>query len=214
MFNSAGCDMTTITLNKVPLEMAQNSNLTLNDYIDVLLEKHLKNHDVITGIRVDGKLLSLEEENKCLPHVITNFESVDFQIQSTLELAFEALDSCSAYIDAVTLRVRELTDLYSQNLFEDANLKFGDVIDIMDLFVQLMGKINKTLKTNLPDSYTKSNTIQNLEIHLLSVLRSLVPAKEKNDIIMLCDLLEYELIDNLTQWKIKAIPELKSLRKI
>lgn len=214
MFDEAGCAMTTISLNNIPLENSQSSSLTLNDYIDVLLEKHIKNHDVITGIRVNGKLLSLEEENNCLMNAVTDFQSIDFQIQSTLELAFEALDSCSAYIDAVTIRVRELTDLYSKNLFEDANNKFGDVIDIMDLFVQLMGKIHKTLKTNLADSYVKSNTIQNLEIHLLSVLRGLVPAKEKNDIIMLCDLLEYELIDNLTQWKIKAIPELKSLRKI
>jgi hypothetical protein len=206
--------MTTISMNNIPIENAQSSSLTLNDYIDEILEKHLKNQDVITGIKVNGKLLSLEEENSCLPKVVTDFKSIDFQVQSTLDLAFEALDSCSSYIDVVTLRVRELTELYSQNLYEDANLKFGDVVDIMDLFVQLMGKIHKTLKSNMSGTYVKSNTIQNLEIHLLSVLRGLVPAKEKNDIIMLCDLLEYELVDNLTQWKIKAIPELKSLRKI
>jgi hypothetical protein len=41
----------------------------------------------------------------------------------------------------------------------------------------------------------------------------LLSAKEKNDNIMLCDLLEYELIDNLTQWKIKILPELKKLKR-
>jgi hypothetical protein len=46
----------------------------------------------------------------------------------------------------------------------------------------------------------------------LSVIKALLPAKEKNDVVMLCDLLEYELIDNLTQWKIKVLPELKKLK--
>ncbi len=58
----------------------------------------------------------------------------------------------------------------------------------------------------------KDESIQKLEIHLLSVMKALLQAKEKNDTIMLCDLLEYELADNLTQWKIKVLPELKKLK--
>ena len=205
--------MTTVTLNNKTLNEELNPSSSLTDCMDQVLEKHLKNHDVITGISIDGKLLSLEEENNCLPKTISTFKNIDFKVQTTLELAFDALDSCSTYIDAVTTKINELVDLYNSNQYEEANLKFGDVIEVMDLFVQLMAKIHKTLKANLPSDYVKNKTIQNLEIHLLSILKGLVPAKEKNDIIMLCDLLEYELVDNLTQWKIKAIPDLKSLRK-
>lgn len=204
--------MTTISLNNQVINTLENSNTSLTDYMDHLLDKHLKKQEVITGIRVNGKLLSLEEENACLGQSLSSFQSVDFKVQSTLDLAFEALDSCTTYIDVVTQKVRELIELYTNNQLEEANLKFGDVIDIMDLYVQLMSKIHKTLKTNLPNNYSKSKTIQQLEIHLLSILKGLIPAKEKNDLIMLCDLLEYELIDNLTQWKIKAIPELRALR--
>ncbi len=205
--------MTTVTLNNKTLNEELNPSSSLTDCMDRVLEKHLKNQDVITGISIDGKLLSLEEENNCLPKTISTFKNIDFKVQTTLELAFDALDSCSTYIDAVNTKIHELVELYNSNQYEEANLKFGDVIEVMDLFVQLMAKIHKTLKANLPADYVKNKTIQNLEIHLLSILKGLVPAKEKNDIIMLCDLLEYELVDNLTQWKIKAIPDLKSLRK-
>jgi superfamily II RNA helicase len=204
--------MTTISLNSSEVKLQSFADLTLTDFMDHLLEKHLNREQVITGIRVNGKLLSLEEENAYLNEKVSNFGSIDFQVQTTFDLAFEALDSCSSYIDVVTTNIRELIELYSGNKIEEANYKFSDIIDIMDLFVQLMSKINRTLKSHLNESYKKSPTLHNLEIHLLSVLKGLIPAKEKNDIIMLCDLLEYELIDNLTQWKIKAIPELKSLR--
>jgi hypothetical protein len=36
-------------------------------------------------------------------------------------------------------------------------------------------------------------------------------ALEKSDNIMLIDLIEYELRDSLTQWKIRVLPKLKSL---
>lgn len=204
--------MTTVSLNSQPIQPNNELTLSLNDFMDHLLSKHLSNEEVITGIKVDGKLLTIEEENACLNQQISSFKSVDFTVQTTLDLAFEALDSCSSYIDAVTNNIKELTQLYAANQTEEANNKFSDVIDIMDLFVQLMAKINKTLRSGLNERYKKSQTVHNLEIHLLSILKGLIPAKEKNDIIMLCDLLEYELIDNLTQWKIKAIPELKSLK--
>ncbi len=51
-----------------------------------------------------------------------------------------------------------------------------------------------------------------LEVRLISTLQQLIPAKEKNDIIMLCDLLEYELVDILDEWKNKVIPELMKLK--
>lgn len=202
--------MTTITLNNRIFKDQKIKTSTLNDLMDQLLESHLSNEEVITGISINGKLLSVQEENDFLIKEVDLFEQIDFKVQSTLDLAFEALNSCSGYIDVVIDRTFELVALYQANEIDHANQKFGDAIEIVDLFVQLITKIHKTLKTQLGPDYKKSQNIQNLEIHLLSVIKGLLPAKEKNDWIMLCDLLEYELIDNLTQWKIKAIPELKS----
>lgn len=202
--------MTMITLNNRSFENQPKGTGTINDLMDQLLEKHLSREEVITGISINGKLLAIDEENDFMPQSIDLFDQIDFKVQSTLDLAFEALNSCSGYIDVVIEKTHELVALYQANQIEDANQKFGDAIEIVDLFVQLITKIHKTLKVQLGPDYKKSQSIQNLEIHLLSVIKGLLPAKEKNDWIMLCDLLEYELIDNLTQWKIKAIPELKN----
>ena len=82
----------------------------------------------------------------------------------------------------------------------------------MDLYIQLVSRVYHVLRTDLEQMNFKDESIQKLEIHLLSVMKALLQAKEKNDTIMLCDLLEYELVDNLTQWKIKVLPELKKLK--
>ena len=131
---------------------------------------------------------------------------------SSLELAFESIDSCFGYVDYITSQIQKLITHYNQGENEVAQNSFVEVIELMDLYIQLVSKVYRVLRTELPTVSFKDENLQKLEIHLLSVMKALLQAKEKNDTIMLCDLLEYELMDNLTQWKIKVLPELKKLK--
>lgn len=130
----------------------------------------------------------------------------------SLDLAFESIDSCFGYVDYITNQIQKLAGYYSQGKLEEAHESFVEVIELMDLYIQLISRVYRVLRTDLKVMSFKDESIQKLEIHLLSVMKALLQAKEKNDVIMLCDLLEYELVDNLTQWKIKVLPELKKLK--
>lgn len=131
---------------------------------------------------------------------------------NSIDLAFDSLNSCATYIDHINGLIYRLIDEYQAGEADKANNTFIEVIELLDLYVQLMTKIYASLRHHFKNQLVKDESVQNLEIHLLSIMKALLPAKEKADVIMLCDLLEYELIDNLTQWKIKVIPELKKLR--
>jgi hypothetical protein len=130
----------------------------------------------------------------------------------SLDLAFESIDSCFGYVDYITTQIQKLNGYYAKGELDTANEAFVEVIELMDLYIQLISRVYRVLRTDLKVMNFKDESIQKLEIHLLSVMKALLQAKEKNDVIMLCDLLEYELVDNLTQWKIKVLPELKKLK--
>ncbi|MBC7429702.1 MAG: hypothetical protein H7336_13885 [Bacteriovorax sp.] len=131
---------------------------------------------------------------------------------SSLDLAFESIDSCFGYVEYITTQIHKLTAQYNEGNLDEANESFVEVIELMDLYIQLVTRVYRVLRTDLKVMNFKDESIQKLEIHLLSVMKALLQAKEKNDTIMLRDLLEYELVDNLTQWKIKILPELKKLK--
>ena len=131
---------------------------------------------------------------------------------SSLNLAFESIDSCFGYVDYITTQIQKLTLQYNEGNLDAANDAFVEVIELMDLYIQLVSRVYRVLRTDLKVMNFKDESIQKLEIHLLSIMKALLQAQEKNDTIMICDLLEYELIDNLTQWKIKILPELKKLK--
>lgn len=205
--------MTTLTLNNSPIKRDFNNSEALNVVIDHLFEKEIQKENVLVNIRIDGQTIPFEEGFDVGQEKLSAFNNIDFEVQTSVELAFEALDSCNDYIDILNSKITELTRLYQAGSNENASVLFNETIDILDLFIQLFSKINSTLGRNLGEDKVDKKDIQNLEIHLLSILKALIPAKEKGDIIMLCDLLEYELIDNLTQWKIKVVPQLKALKK-
>ncbi|MBY0412687.1 MAG: hypothetical protein K2Q18_00910 [Bdellovibrionales bacterium] len=131
---------------------------------------------------------------------------------SSLDLAFESIDSSFGYVDYITAQIQKLIVQYNSGEIDQANHSFVEVIELMDLYIQLISRVYRVLRTDLQGASFKDESVQKLEIHLLSVMKALLQAKEKNDTIMLCDLLEYELADNLTQWKIKVLPELKKLK--
>lgn len=205
--------MTSVTVNNKFIKNSE-TNISVNDLMEYILAEVLHEDEVITSVDIDGKQLSYEEEQESLNLSADKYNDINFSTTSSYELAFEALNDCSSYIDTIVEKITLLTEYQNENKQAEANQMFGEVIEIMDLFVQLMSRIYKTIRKRHSEQFQATQTFQNLEIHLLSIMKALLPAKEKNDIIMLNDLLEYELIDNLTQWKIKAIPELKKLRDL
>ncbi len=82
------------------------------------------------------------------------------------------------------------------------------VIDALDLFIMGVNQTSSEVLKNNQD-LRESLPIKELQIHLLSIIKAIREAYISEDFIMLTDLLEYELSDNLTQWKILILPTLK-----
>ncbi len=205
--------MTDIIVNNNRYDFNQKTeDSRVADLLDSILADTNFQDQVISRISVNGKVLTEQEENAIADSSLTQVGNIHITLQSSVDLAFEALDSCNVYIENLNEQIVALVAAYQAGKTNEANNMFGELVDFIDLFIQLVTRIHRTLKANLGDDYRKSKTVQNLEIHLLSVLKAILPAKEREDVIMLCDLLEYELMDNLTQWKIRAIPELKGLK--
>ncbi len=204
--------MTDLTLNNCPIKRKFDNNESLGEVIDHLFDQEMERETVLINLEVDNQTIPFEDGLDISKENVNKFDKINFQTQTSVELAFDAVDSCNDYIDILTDKVKEMVTFYQGNETEKANFEFGEMIDILDLYVQLFSKIHSTLKRKYGGKLDVSEDIQKLDIHLLSVLKALIPAREKNDIIMLCDLLEYELIDNLTQWKIKIIPSIKKLK--
>jgi hypothetical protein len=203
--------MTMVAINSKTLNDQFQNCATINEVISELIDTSQNEEGVITGVKLDGHLYDTFERKDLLATTLNQYEAVEFVTQTNLELASEALDSCNDYINLGATKITEIVEIYAGNETQQANEHFSEIVDIIDGFIQLMSHITRTIKDYGPEDFVKSQEMTQLELHLLSSLKALVPAKEKEDIIMVCDLLEYELLDNLIQWKEKVIPTLKEI---
>ncbi|AYF43138.1 hypothetical protein BALOs_0117 [Halobacteriovorax sp. BALOs_7] len=166
----------------------------------------LSNNESITAVVIDGETYALNHVEEVLDNTLAELNYPSLRIQNSYEIAFEALDDCLGYIDQLLDKIIITTAEFNKSNIDEANLYFADLIEVLELYIHLITRIHATARKGNPEFFADNEMVKNLEIHLFSVIKALVPAREKNDIVMLSDLLEYELMDNLKQWKEKAIP--------
>lgn len=207
--------MTEITINNLKIDTEINlKDLSLRELRALINKIVLDNGNVIKTITLDDTSLNEVDLQEIEKESVENYKAINFKTISKIDLAFEALESSHLYLTTLCNKITDLSSLYKKNEVKEANALFIEVTSILDLFIQLMSQVQNVLKNHDDIKFQKTDKIKELEIGLLNILKSLVPARQNNDMIMLCDLLEYELTDNLDQWKNQVIPLLESKRNL
>jgi hypothetical protein len=104
-----------------------------------------------------------------------------------------------------------LTDINSLSLDHNGPTYFlDDQISKLSLNVSQFVELT-TLQTRLLQKrhIEVPGRVKNSHIHLLFVMKGINQAFQKQDLVGLEELIKYELKDNLTQWKIDLIPNIR-----
>ncbi|OFZ14292.1 MAG: hypothetical protein A2X86_05440 [Bdellovibrionales bacterium GWA2_49_15] len=162
----------------------------------------------IAEVKVNGGAVDLLMEH--ISERLSDTDTVSFKLLTSIELAFEVIESTHKYIECIIKKIDEVVVNCSKGDFNEVNSCFTEVIELIDIFTQLITKTIATFRqANLIERETQAE-IHEIESQLLMILKGLLNAKELNNVSMLCDLLQYELIDNLTRWKIQIFSKIKS----
>ena len=80
-------------------------------------------------------------------------------------------------------------------------LGISSFVEVTTLLSKFVTKMKLQPITEIKDSH----------VHLLSIMKGIQHAQSKLDHVALEDLIKYELKDNLTQWNIDLLPQIKRL---
>lgn len=129
------------------------------------------------------------------PQALDDFDRL---MLDTLTVGQDLLNDIIKQINAV--------DLFLNVKEYHLNLRLTDLSTDITRFVELTTLLSRLLTSR------KNITVQDIKeshIHLLFILKGINQAQQKHDSVVLEDLIKYELKDNLTQWKIDLIPQIK-----
>jgi len=126
--------------------------------------------------------------------------------QEKSQLFEEAISACLLSIDAI----KEKTDIaltsFNKSQFKKFDKQILDILETLDAFVRLSSVIKTALTENYNFSLKDVSPFLKLQFKLLTILKKISKARKNNDLILLLDLFDYELGQNLEQFKIEVLP--------
>jgi len=200
--------MAIIEVNQQKITFDQNSYLNIKSFIPKLQKEFPIEDYALDFFRVNGHSVDINSEDPLLIRPINDQDHIQISFHQNRVNIKNIIVDLGLLIDRILSKIEKCASDFKDDdqIINDVNL--SQIIEGVDTFIN-------TVKHILADHATKHEHYENLpikelQIHLLSVLKAINSVFQKDDLIMLTDLLEFELKDNLTQWKILILPTLKS----
>lgn len=128
------------------------------------------------------------------------FTDIDVLLSGTVSISQELLNDILSQINAIDAFIPEREYFW--------NLQLSGLSSDISKFVEVTTLLSQVIQTKKKSSLPG---IKQSHIHLLFIIKGINQAQQKQDALVLEDLIKYELKDNLTQWKIDLIPLIKRL---
>lgn len=203
--------MATLEVNKHETNFDSNKYLNLKSLLPQLQRNYPLGSYSIGEFLINGSHVDINSEDPLLIRPISEQDHIKITFNKSSPLLQDIIEQFPMLLERIISTILICTDHLKEDNFEEARYHLSKSVDGVNTFIE---SISYTIQ-NIPNEDERISTlpIKELQIHLLSVMKAVNSANHKEDTIMLTDLLEYELKDNLTQWKILIIPVLKQSMK-
>jgi len=196
-----------LTLDGLELDPGKFGAETLSGLIRTL-ERSLAPKRVIISMNLDGQPLDPTEERDRAADGLETLRSLDINTQRVDELASNTLSTMIDYLPNLMEMTGECATLLQTEDEKGGHTRLGQLIDGLLIVSSAWQGIAQTIKIpgHKPEDLIPDITAFN------SILHGMVEAQEADDIVRLCDLLEFDLAPLLESWLEKAeeINELKA----
>lgn len=186
--------MKTIRINGEEKSISE-AIVSYEDFIKNMSRALTSDTEVISCVKIDGQEITEETEKSLKTTSINDLGDIEIFTSNPIELANETLNTLDLYLD----RLRQTIEKAAIN-YKGKNLMGGDhflakAIDGIDLFVQTISGVKLALRMGL------NQKVALAEATLVSIMNDLLEAKRQNNYVFLAELLEKDLIENLTEWQ-------------
>lgn len=196
--------MATLELNNQRIEISEEHFFNLKSLIPQLRRKFPLSEYDFESLKMNGKNLDLDSDDPDLIRPINREDIISLDIQARNANEVALVEDVLELSNKILAKLDACVELLKNDDILKAKKELNLIIEAIETFI-------------ITSSYICKNTddvellpYKELQIHLLSVMKAISDAIAKDDSIMLTDLLEYELKDNLTQWKIHVFINLRN----
>lgn len=118
-----------------------------------------------------------------------------------LEMICDVLRNGCSYLDDLGRFLCSASAQFRMGNAMEANGSLAELISGLDLLVRTIDTVGSAMGAEFDASLPGNQSLDSLAAGLNAVLREILHAQERKDLVLLADLLEYELAPCLDGWK-------------
>jgi len=173
-------------------------NPSLNTWREVLAElesKHLGEGKVIGSVHFDGEEVTEFRDESVLTRPIQSIAEVRIDAVSLREMVTSAVVESETYLLSLETSLVDVAETFRQQQADQANSKLTQAFEGIKMFVALLRGIELSLSSG--SNQGPSRVEQTFE-EMTPTLESLIEAQTQKDWVLVADILEFELLANLS----------------
>jgi hypothetical protein len=197
-----------ILLDQQSIEMEQPDVSNLEQILLKIMSDYLKSGNIITRVRLNGMVYSEEKPHDAATIELSDIKTLEIDTMAADEIAWQFLENGGEQLDPIIESAQKVSELFRIADESEANDQYAELLESLRLFLRMVAEVKDVLDINLAAIRFQNGTVEDRIHRLLEIMDQMLHVQEEDDWIMLADLLEYELVPLLKEWK-SILPLLK-----
>jgi hypothetical protein len=159
-----------------------------------------KDHGIVQIIADDEESLQVmtEQADKMVPEDI---KVLQLFTKDSISITREGFEKVSGLIESIKTEIAAAADLYREENIKEASSKIVNIMEAIKPMVNFIQSVGMSFSLNFDEILFDRNTSLREKIEsFLNTFQDLVAAQMKRDYVEIADYLEYQLIEDMTDW--------------
>ena len=159
-----------------------------------------KGHGIVRIIADDEELqqVMVEQTGKMVPEDI---KVLRLFTKDSISITRDGLEKVLGLIESIKTEIAAAADLYREGNVKEASSKIVNIMEAIKPMVNFIQSVGISFSLNFDEILFDQDTSLSKKIEsFLNTFQDLVAAQMKRDYVEVADYLEYQLIDDMTDW--------------
>jgi hypothetical protein len=152
-------------------------------------------------VEVNGEHLSGGRIWNFASSPVSEIQDLDLLTRDMVDMVCETMGYSDRHLELLCQETEKTATMYRQGEELEAHERLGMCISGLQWFLKALGALRGMMQLDFKNLPLKDTTVEAGLEEFVPIVEDLLEAQSDGDVILLADLLEYELIPRLTLWR-------------
>jgi len=191
-----------IYINDKMIDYSPQEGLTWEYFFNTLLENHInKEHGIVKVIADDNDITNYITDKKT-EKIDENIKVIKLYTKDPVSITKDGLNKAFELIEKLKIEIQNTADLYRKGEIQDASTKLVSILNAIKPITNFINSVGMSFSLNYSEIMFDSNlSLLDRIKSILSSLEELLSIQLKKDYVEIADYLEYQLVEDIEDWR-------------